>query len=122
MCDIPTRRVQGATSIGADEDGAGSDVDSQIDDNDEHATITTMPALTSTNKLASQVTTQSRTTPPPAGLDEDSTSAPPTPLQVGKEGRETRSIRRRVQALEWEDGQPQTDVPADDEDTDREEL
>lgn len=48
----------------------------------------------------------------PPGLDLH--SAPPTPVLTGQalshktEGRETRYIRRRVQALEWEDGHPLT--------------
>jgi hypothetical protein len=70
-----------------------SDADSQPADDDEQ-----LPTRAGT------------TTPPPPGLE--STSAPPTPIQPhdrtlapSTEGKDTRSIRRRVEALEWEDGQ-----------------
>ncbi|KAI5480004.1 nuclear protein export protein [Pseudohyphozyma bogoriensis] len=49
-----------------------------------------------------------KTPPPPAGIE--GTSAPSTPVVHGSslpaqgEGKETRAIRQRVEALEWEDG------------------
>lgn len=57
-------------------------------------------------------------TPPPTGLER--TSPPPTPFStdaarvVKHEGQETRAIRQRVEALEWDDGKRPVSVRMED--------
>ncbi|KAK4050512.1 hypothetical protein OIO90_005095 [Microbotryomycetes sp. JL221] len=51
---------------------------------------------------ATATTTRKAPATPPPGLD--SSTVPDTPAAPVAEGNETRQIRRRVQALEWEDG------------------
>lgn len=94
------RRTQGERkerSSNSEQD-IGSDVDSQPADDEE------LPSEETT------ATARVSTTPPrAAGLE--GTSAPPTPVQGGDksvvfhatEGKETKNIRQRVEALEWED-------------------
>ncbi|ORY75014.1 hypothetical protein BCR35DRAFT_306422 [Leucosporidium creatinivorum] len=94
-------RTQGDSSkerSSTDEHDIGSDVDSQPADDEE------LPS--GETKATERVST---TPPRAAGLE--GTSAPPTPIQGGDksvvfhatEGTETKNIRQRVEALEWED-------------------